>query len=144
MLVLTGTAGLIGTANGGNDIVFSNSGVDTLVAGTGNDYFVVNNTGDVLQIGAQHGNDTIGTTVSYTLPTTLQVLQLAGSNIVATGNNQTRLIVDTGPSPLGAVGGGNNTLVGGTGLAVLEGGGGVDTLLEYERPSGLVGSSSAL
>ncbi len=143
MLVLTGTAGLIGTANGGNDIVFSNSGVDTLVAGTGNDYFVVNNTGDVLQIGAQHGNDTVGTTVSYTLPTTLQVLQLAGSNIVATGNNQTSLIVDTGPSPLGAVGGGNNTLVGGTGLAVLEGGGGVDTLLDTSGQAALVGSSSA-
>ena len=42
-LLLTGTAGILGTANAANDTITSNLGVDTLTGGSGNDTFIINN-----------------------------------------------------------------------------------------------------
>jgi Ca2+-binding RTX toxin-like protein len=118
-LVLTGTASLTGTANGANDTLVSNSGIDTLVGGVGNDLFIVNNAADVILNAT--ANDTIESSVSFTLPTGINNLILIGSgNISATGNS--------GASVLTA-GAGMDTLIAGAGAATLNGGTGNDTFI---------------
>jgi len=75
-LVLSGAANLQGTANAGNDTLISNSGVDTLVGGSGNDTFVVNNAADVVQDSSATASNTVQSSVSYTLPTNVNILSL--------------------------------------------------------------------
>jgi len=114
-LILTGTGNLKATANNGSDTLISNSGIDTLVAGTGNDLFVLNNSADVVQVGSQHGNDTIETSWSTTLPSAVANLTLVGnSNISGTGNGLSNVLT---------AGAGYDTLTAGTGAATMVGGG---------------------
>src|ERR1019366_4198964 len=119
-LVLTGTAALKGTANSGAHPVVSNSGVDTLIGGTGSDPFVVNNALDLVQA-TSAGTDVMQASVSYTLPTNVNALTLIGSAaLTATGNGVADIL--TGNS-------GSDTLTAGSGIATLIGGAGNDTFV---------------
>jgi hypothetical protein len=121
--LLTTTASLVATGNSDADTLIAGGGADTLVAGSGaaslvggsgNDTFVVNNAADVVTDTSTTTTNTIEASVSYTLPTNVQYLDLSGTAaLTATGNSATNLI--TGNS-------GNDTLSGGAGLSVLEGG----------------------
>jgi Ca2+-binding RTX toxin-like protein len=130
-LILTGTAALVGTANAGNDSLTANSGADTLVSGTtgtdslvggsGNDTFYVNNTADKVTDTSSTANNTLYSTVTYTLPTNVNTLILTGNGaLVGTGNTHTDSIT---------AGSGVDTLVAGTGVATLIGGSGNDTFV---------------
>jgi trimeric autotransporter adhesin len=130
-LILTGTTALVGTANAGNDTLTANSGADTLVSGTtgtdslvggsGNDTFYVNNTADKVTDTSSTANNTLYSTVTYTLPTDVNTLILTGTAaIVGTGNTHTDSIT---------AGAGVDTLVAGTGVATLIGGAGNDTFV---------------
>lgn len=55
------------TGGSGRDKLIAGSGVYTLVAGGGNNTLYINNTADVIQLGSQVGNDTVESSVSYTL-----------------------------------------------------------------------------
>ena len=119
-LVLTGTGNLTGIANSANDTLISNSGVDTLVGGAGYDLFIVNNSADVIQNAT--ANDTIESSVNYTLPSTVNNLILIGTaNIQGTGNANSDTLTTTGS--------GNDTLIAGSGVATLIGGAGNDTFV---------------
>jgi trimeric autotransporter adhesin len=118
-LVLTGTVGLTGSANGGNDTLTSNSGVDTLVGGSGNDVFIVNNASDVIQNATS--SDTIESSVSFTLSANVNNLILIGSaNISGTGNANSDVLT---------AGAGTDTLIAGAGVATLIGGTGNDAFV---------------
>ncbi len=134
-LTLTGSANLVGTGNSDAlNTITGNAGMDTLVAGaavamliggTGNDVFVVNNTADTVVAG---GNDTILSSVSYTLPTGVDTMVLTGTaNLSATGNADAAntLTGNSGNDTLTA-GSGNDTLVSGTGVDTLVAGTGND------------------
>jgi Ca2+-binding RTX toxin-like protein len=111
-LELTGSAALIGTANGGADVLISNGGADTLIGGAGNDTFVVDNAGVVVQDGASGSGNTIESSVSYSLPGNVNTLVLTGTaDLVGTAN------------------GANDTLVSNTGVDTLVGGGGHDLFI---------------
>jgi Ca2+-binding RTX toxin-like protein len=143
-LTLTGTAALQGTGNAGNDLITTNSGADTLVAGngadtlvsgtaivslvggTGADLFLVNNAGDIVTIGGTHGADSIGSSVSYTVPTTVNTLLLTGSANLT-----------------GAAVSGNNSITGNSGADILKAGSGTDTLVAGAGIDTLVGGSSS-
>ena len=117
-LYLTGTGNLTGTANNGNDTLVSDSGVDVLVGGTGNDTFIVNNSADVVEDTVASANNVIISSVSYSLVSDVNTLELTGTgNLVATGNAGTDLIEANS---------GNDTLVAGTGPTTLQGGTGND------------------
>ena len=114
---------------GGNDLIHGLQGNDTIDGGTGNDtmygndgddIFSVDSTSDVVTENNGEGTDTIHSTVTYTLPSNVENLELKGSaNIDGTGNEQdNELIGNTG----------NNTLSGGEGLDAIDGGLGADTL----------------
>jgi trimeric autotransporter adhesin len=140
-LTLSGTAAIHATGNTGNDVITANSGADTLTAGngadtlisgggtavqslvggTGNDLFVVNYTGDLVNVGTTHGTDTIQSSVSFSLATNVADLTLIGTGaLVGTGNSLANVLTANS---------GADTLTAGSGIATLNGGAGNDTFV---------------
>jgi serralysin len=115
---LTGSA----TANllmglDGNDVLDGRAGADTLVGGHGNDSYTVDSLGDVVNETDSDGNDTVLSSVTFSLADTastrgaLENLTLTGSgNVNATGNSLA------------------NVIAGNSRSNVLDGGDGVDTI----------------
>jgi Ca2+-binding RTX toxin-like protein len=138
-LTLTGTTAINGTGNElnnsitgnsaaniltggiGNDTINGGAGADTLIGGVGNDIYTVDNVGDVITENAGEGTDTVNSSITYILGTTLENLTLTGSLAIdGTGNSANNTI--TGNT-------GNNTLTGGDGIDTLTGGTGNDILV---------------
>ncbi|KQT45622.1 hypothetical protein ASG52_15880 [Methylobacterium sp. Leaf456] len=111
----------------GDDTLDGGSGADTMRGGQGSDRYIVDEAGDVIveEPGA-FGNDTVVTSLSYTLEDAIENLELTGTAAVnGTGNAGQNTILGNG---------GANILRGGNGDDVLEGGGGNDTLYgSFER-----------
>ena len=160
-LNLTGSADLsatddygyaIVTGNQGNDTLIGGSGWDTLVAGTGADTFeagtgdntfVINSVNDVIESGSAPGDDTVESSVSYTLAQGLDTLLLTGSgNLEGEGNadGSNLLEANSGNDTLIA-GSGSDTLMGGSGSDSLVGGSGDDVLIGGSGPDTLVAGS---
>ncbi|NTU42829.1 MAG: calcium-binding protein [Nitrospirales bacterium] len=149
-LTLTGTANRNGTGNGLNNIITGNSGVNTLSGGAGNDilsgdagadtmlggaeddYYVVDNTGDVITEAAGEGRDSVISSLSYTLGANVENLTLNAAAVNGTGNVLDNII--TGNSL-------DNSLDGGAGNDVLTGLGGNDTLKGGSGNDALFGKS---
>jgi Tol biopolymer transport system component len=120
-----------GNANGGLNDVFRVSNpllFDTLRGGAGNDTYVVHRP-DVIVEGANAGNDTVKSSISWTLGANLENLVLTGGGAInGTGNELTNRI--TGNSAKNTLNGygGNDTLLGGAGSDRLTGGTGQDVI----------------
>jgi len=138
-LVLTGNADLSATANNngcdilgnsGNNLINGGTGNDTLDGSTGNDTmtgklgddtYYIDSLNDFIQENADEGNDTVFSTLSYTLSDNLENLVLIGDrDLSGTGNDQNNTI--TGNT-------GNNALYGGEGNDTLNGLAGNDTMV---------------
>jgi Ca2+-binding RTX toxin-like protein len=129
-LILTGTAALTGTANGAADTLTTNSGIDTLVGGAGNDTFVISNSSDDVLDTSTTAVNVVQTSVTFTLPTNVNGLQLTGSgNLVGTGNIGNDSLVGNSGSDTLIAGSGVDTLVAGAGLDTLIGGSGNDLFI---------------
>lgn len=119
-LYLDGTSDINGTGNASVNFIFGNSGnntidggvgADFMIGGAGDDTYIVDNAGDFVSEGALAGNDTVRSSVSWTIAgfANIENITLTGTaNIDATGNA------------------GNNTLVGNSGVNTLVGGDGDD------------------
>jgi serralysin len=129
-LVLT-AGGHTGTGNGLNNSLTGSSGDDTLNGAAGSDkmfgnagndvYFVDATTDGVTEsISIGGGNDTVHSTVNWTLGSNLENLILEGTALKGTGNGLANVI--TGNSSV-------NTLSGSSGNDTLDGGLGADTLI---------------
>ncbi|MEI7473596.1 MAG: calcium-binding protein [bacterium] len=102
-----------------SNIIDGGLGTDTMIGGKGNDTYFIDNIGDLIIESANEGIDTVNSSISYSLLTTIENLQLIGTaNINGTGNTLNNII--TGND-------GNNTLNGGAGIDTLVGGFGDDT-----------------
>ncbi|MBE9220078.1 beta strand repeat-containing protein [Dolichospermum flos-aquae] len=136
--LLNGGAGadsLVG--NAGNDTLMGGLGADTMTGGTGNDWYWVDNAGDIVIEFANEGTDKVFTSINYTLTDNVEDLalqEIAGS-INGTGNGLNNTITDNTKDNLldGGAGndiirasGGNDTLTGGLGTDTLTGGLGND------------------
>jgi len=121
--VLTGNSGANVLAGGlGDDTLDGGSGSDNMSGGQGDDIYVVGSTGDVVNELAGEGNDTVRSSIAYTLGATLENLVLTGSSsVAATGNAANNLVVGNG---------GANTLTGAAGNDILQGMAGNDTLTD--------------
>ncbi|ESQ75477.1 calcium-binding protein, partial [Asticcacaulis sp. YBE204] len=109
--LLDGGAGKDGLEGGaGNDTLNGDGGADTMTGGQGDDVYFVNDVADVVLEEVGQGNDTVFSTVSFTLGTGVEALVLQGSNVV-NGKGNTL----------------NNTLTGNAGVNILTGGLGDDT-----------------
>ncbi|MBD2270922.1 hypothetical protein H6F62_19745 [Anabaena sp. FACHB-1391] len=136
--LLDGRAGadsLVG--NAGNDTLMGGLGADTMTGGTGNDWYWVDNAGDIVIELANEGTDKVFTTISYTLTDNVEdlALQEIATNINGTGNGLNNTITDNTKDNVldGGAGndiirasGGNDTLTGGLGTDTLTGGLGND------------------
>ncbi|MEW6313433.1 MAG: putative Ig domain-containing protein, partial [Pseudomonadota bacterium] len=100
--------------NVGNNVLNGMAGADTMVGGAGNDTYYVDNAGDLVYEVENEGNDTVYSSVSFTLDAGVENLILIGNDwINGTGNDLDNYIK------------GNmygNTLNGGLGADTMEGG----------------------
>jgi trimeric autotransporter adhesin len=163
-LTLTGTTALQAAGNSANDVMIANSGADTLIAGsgtdtlissndstieslvggTGADLFIVNGASDIVTVGGTHGADTIQSSVSYTLPTNVNILSLTGTaNLVGTAVNGNNAITGNGGSDTLRAGSGSDTLIAGGAADTLIGGSGTDTFVINNSADVLQSISSA-
>jgi len=152
-LILTGTGNLVGKghgtahtiyANDGNDTLIAGSGKATLIGGAGHDTFVVNKNGDVVVSGAGEGIDTILSSANFVLPDNVQNLSLINtkSGLKATGNSQNHVLrASFGDA---TIRGGNDSLAGGAGVAILYGGNGaVNTITAIQNNAALIGGGGS-
>lgn len=128
-LTLTGTAAISGTGNtlnnlltgnaaantltggAGNDTLNGGAGADTLLGGAGDDFYTVDNAGDVVAELENEGVDTVNSSLNHTLADHVENLALTGSaNRNGTGNAL------------------DNTIAGNRGINILNGMAGNDIL----------------
>jgi serralysin len=103
----------------GQDTIIGNGANNVLWGGKGDDKYYVDNVGDQVAENASEGNDTIYSSVSFTLAANIETLRLMGTaSINATGNALNNLLVGNS---------GNNKLDGGAGADKLWGGKGDDS-----------------
>ncbi len=114
---LDGADSLTGLA--GNDTIDGGAGADTMKGGAGDDTYVVDNTADVVTESSNQGYDTVLSSVSFTLPSNVEVLQLTGDAAInGTGNGLANAIIGNAAA---------NVLSGGSGADTMAGGDGDDT-----------------
>ncbi len=105
----------------GNDLLDGGASFDLMIGGHGNDTYVVDNSFDVIVEFADEGIDNVKSSVSRTLGSYVENLELTGSaNINGTGNRLDNVIIGNS---------GINTLTGNDGNDTLDGRGGNDTLI---------------
>ena len=156
-LILTGSSDLSATGNSqanhlvgnsgsnvldggfGNDFIDGGAGADRMVGGKGDDAYYVDNTGDVVYEDDNQGNDTVYSSMSYTVRGNVERVVLTGTtdlNATAGGNSKT-LIGNSGNNILTVASGnnflhggeGDDRLVGGHGTASFDGDLGADTFV---------------
>lgn len=124
-----GDAGNDTLVGGGSaDVLDGGVGADTMFGGAGNDLYIVDDVGDWVEEAAGNGNDTVQSSVDFTLTATVENLTLTGSAAVSgTGNGLNNVLIGNSAANYLEGGGGNDTIDGGAGADVLAGGIGNDT-----------------
>ena len=104
----------------GNDLLDGGTGADRMYGNAGDDVYWVDNTGDAVNEAANEGNDTVMSSVDFTLSADVENLTLVGSaNLRGNGSSADNVLRGNT---------GNNVLDGGSGNDSLYGDSGNDTL----------------
>jgi Ca2+-binding RTX toxin-like protein len=120
--VLTGRPGAnIVNGGAGNDLLDGATGV-TMRGGAGNDTYIVEAAGDVVDEGGGSGTDTVVAYINYTLGAGVENLILRDAASTGTGNAAANVLEGNGLANTLAGGAGNDSLRGGAGSDMLTGG----------------------
>jgi Ca2+-binding RTX toxin-like protein len=130
---------LFGGGDNGSDTLDGGTGNDFMEGGSGIDAYFVDSSGDTVQEFANGGQDTVNSTISFTLPSEVEILNLQDGPINGLGNNLDNGIFgnDKDNSLEGFAGNdflsgglGNDTYIGDEGKNTINDTGGFDTLFE--------------
>lgn len=111
--------------NAGNDILNGGTGADLMVGGKGDDIYYVDNVKDKIIEKNDAGEDTVRSSIEYTLGSNLENLTLLGNqNLQGFGNSVDNIIIGND---------GNNILYGYSGNDTIYGGSGNDTIYGGEN-----------
>lgn len=154
-LTLYGSSNIDGTGNAlnniirgasGDNVLNGGTGADLLIGGAGNDTYVTDG-GDTIIEYIGEGNDTVRSSVTYTLGSELENLTLTGSSAlngtgntlrnILTGNSANNILSGLAGDDTIYGGAGNDTIIGGTGGDWMYGGDGIDTA-DYSTASSAV------
>ncbi|OLP59011.1 hypothetical protein BJF93_03525 [Xaviernesmea oryzae] len=129
----------------GNNIIDGGAGADRMQGGLGNDTYYVDNPGDLVIEWSGEGNDTVYSSISYTLVNNVENLILTGTaNLDGCGNGlDNTLIGNDGNNRLDG-GAGNDILQGGLGVDILNGGAGNDTFVFKTAADSAVGTPDTI
>jgi len=83
---------------GGHDTLYGGSGADCMDGGNGNDFFHVDNAGDLVLEAGGDGSDTVGTSVTFTMPNHVEHMRIADgvTGITITGSSGADIIIGNG------------------------------------------------
>ncbi|QNM95695.1 calcium-binding protein [Chitinimonas koreensis] len=126
---------------GGNDTLDGGAGLDTLAGGIGNDTYLVDRVDDVIEEVSTAADeiDTVLSTVSWMLASTLENLTLVGIGVIdGTGNDRNNVLVGNAENNRLQGGNGDDRLQGGGGADTLDGGSGIDTASYLDTGAGVV------
>ena len=112
----------------GNDNLNGGLGNDTMNGGLGNDFYVVDSIFDITNDVFLGGIDTVQSSVSRTLSSNIENLNLVGAAVTGTGNALNNVINGNGLNNTLNGFGGNDVLNGNAGNDLLNGGDGNDSL----------------
>ncbi|MBL8712789.1 MAG: hypothetical protein JNM12_07800 [Alphaproteobacteria bacterium] len=131
-LTLTGSANINGTGNTLINTMTGNLGLNTLAGGLGDDYYYVQNTGDVVSEGVGEGIDRLFTTANFNMDTNadqVEILTLLGTlGISGIGNALDNTINGNAGANVIFGRGGQDTIYGNAGNDVINGEGEIDTI----------------
>ena len=116
---------------GGNDTLDGGAGADQMYGGEGDDTYIVDNVGDVVfEANVAWGIDTVMSSVTWTLSSSMENLTLTGTaGINGSGNGLNNIVIGNSASNTLFGYGGNDTLDGGAGNDFMYGGEGDDTYI---------------
>lgn len=127
--IITGNSGInILTGLDGNDTLIGGGGKDQLLGGKGNDTYIISDSQAVIGEGENQGNDTVRTSVNYTLSANVENVVLTNSATQATGNSLDNSITGNELNNYLAGNAGNDSIFGNAGNDNLAGGAGNDTI----------------
>jgi Ca2+-binding RTX toxin-like protein len=114
--------------NDGINILDGGGGADEMYGYAGNDIYYVDNAGDIINEYAAAGTDNVRSSITYSLSTNVDRLNLLGSaNIDGTGNSLANILTGNDGANVLSGAGGNDALDGSLGNDTLIGSGGNDS-----------------
>jgi Ca2+-binding RTX toxin-like protein len=124
----------------GNDVLDGGTGADVMQGGQGADQYFVDDAGDVVDESGSNYlvNDTVVSSVSYTIPWNVEIMQLTGTATTATGDDRDNRMAGNDAANVMIGGKGHDTLTGGKGadLYLYNAGDGNDSILETANVAG--------